>query len=142
MKLRTGLRIEGAKQNTDCLQLLKDIYGQKQSGIVLNQYILQGPLNTSFKQSDIDKCAFYQDSGLSFFCVYYRCLLITSSKYMQISIAEFKDTKKCQCKFYLEDRGDISYYLGINFAKKNMGTSKLLSHISSTISQQNLDCIE
>ena len=28
-----------------------------------------------------------------------------------------RDAKKCQCEFDLEDRGDISYHLGINYAK-------------------------
>ena len=36
---------------------------------------------------------------------------------MERAIADLKDIKKFKLRFDLEDRGDISYYLGINYAK-------------------------
>ena len=79
MKLPTILRIKGVNQKTRYLQLLKNSYRKKQAGRVRKQYLVQGVLNICFKQSDIDKCAFYQDSGLSFFlCLLY---MLTDHKF-------------------------------------------------------------
>ena len=44
---------------------------------------------------------------------------------MERAIADLKDIKKFKLRFDLEDRGDISYYQGINFAKTRGGNLKL-----------------
>ena len=106
MKLLTSLRIKVVNQNNHCLQLMKNIYVQKQAGRVWNQYLVQGLFNIGFNQSDIDKCVFTELTSF-FFCVDYGCILIISSKYVGRSIADLKYSKTIKCNFYLEDCRDI-----------------------------------
>ena len=125
-------------RNTNCLQLLKNIYDQKQAGRLCNQYLVQELLTISFNQSDIDKCVIYQVDVILFLCVYNGCFLCPSSKSAERAISHFKDAKKIQRNFDLEDRGDISDYLGINFAKTKDGNIKLtqpqlIGHIISEV---------
>ena len=58
----------------------------------------------------------------------------TKFKYVERDIADLNDMENCQYKFDLEDPGDISCYLGINFARKKDGNIKLTqTHIISQI---------
>ena len=97
MKLPTLLRIKGLKKKTSYLQLLKNIYDQKQAGILWNQYLLQDILNIGFEQSDIDKFIFYLSDTILFFCVDDGFLLSLSSKSVERALPDLKDSKKCQC---------------------------------------------
>ena len=80
MNLPTGSIIKGENQNTHLLQLLKNIYEHKQLGILWNQYLVQRVFKISFKQSDIDRCVFFQGGVILIFYFYDGCFLTPSSK--------------------------------------------------------------
>ena len=56
--------IEMTEGNTKdyVLQLLANIYGQKQAGRVWNQYLVSKLESIGFTQSHIDECVFYRDN--------------------------------------------------------------------------------
>ena len=70
------------------------IYGQKQAGIVWNQYLVQGLLNIGVKQSDNDKCVIFQGDVILFFYVDNGYFLIPRSKSAERSIADLKDVNR------------------------------------------------
>ena len=85
---------------------------------------MQVLLNIGFKIPDIDRCVFYW-GDIILKNADYGCFLIPSSKSVERYISDLKDTKNCQCDFDLEERGDISDCLGINFAKTKDDNLKL-----------------
>ena len=55
--------IEMTQGNTkDVLQLLANLYSQKQAGRVWNQYLVSKLESIGFTQSRIDECVFYRDN--------------------------------------------------------------------------------
>ncbi len=46
------------------LQILNNLYGQKQARCVWYQYLVKGLLKLSFKQSKVDECVFYFGSSI------------------------------------------------------------------------------
>ena len=63
MKLSPGIKIKGVSNRTHCLQLLRNLYGQKQAGRVWNRYLVEEILNISFLPSKIDECFFYKGNA-------------------------------------------------------------------------------
>ena len=128
MKLLTGLRIKIVKQKTHFLQLLKNLYIQKQVLRVWNQYLSKWVLDIGFNQSGLDKCVLYWSEFIFFLYVDDVCFLIPSSKYVERDISDLRESKKYQFNFGLKDLVDILDYLGINFVNAKMSTSNLPIH--------------
>ena len=60
MKIPTGFEIENGKNLDYFLKIHRNIYGQKQSVRVWNQYLVKKLVNElGFKQSKVDECVFY-----------------------------------------------------------------------------------
>jgi Reverse transcriptase (RNA-dependent DNA polymerase) len=68
MELPKGIEMKYGNGKTQVLKLLKNLYGQKQAGRVLNQHLHQRLLELGFQQSTTDECLYYRGSLL--FVVY------------------------------------------------------------------------
>jgi len=66
MKLHLGIKIEGVSNRTHCLQLLRNLYGQKQAGRVWNRFLVEGLLNIGLTPSKVDECVFYKGNVIFF----------------------------------------------------------------------------
>ena len=121
MKLPLGLKVPGASRDTHALKLKKNIYGQKQAGRVWNKHLCKGLENIGFKQSKVDECVFYRDNVIFSFFVDDGIFYSPSAAAVDAAIADLLNERKSGSKFEIENRGDISDYLGINFDKKPDG---------------------
>ncbi|GFH44538.1 hypothetical protein CTEN210_01012 [Chaetoceros tenuissimus] len=117
MKLPAGIKIDGVTNRTHCLQLLRNLYGQKQAGRVWNRFLVEGLLNIGFKQSTIDECVFYKGNVIFFVYVDDGCFVGPNKDEIDQAIADLKNPDIAKNEYDIEDRGDLADYLGINFTK-------------------------
>ena len=127
MKLLIGLKFEGIDKSQYCLRLKKNIYGQKQAGRIWNHYLVDGLKNIGFKQSKAgDECVFYRGDVIFFVYVDDVCFISPNKESVEKAISDLKKPSLAKHKYDIEDRGDISDYLGINFRReKKDGTLHL-----------------
>ena len=118
MKLPLGLKVSGANRNTHALKLKKNIYGQRQAGRVCNKHLCKGLTNIGFKPSMVDDCVYYRDNVIFCFFVDDGIWLSPDSRAVDKTIADLFNEEKAGTKFEIENRGDISDYLGINFDRR------------------------
>ena len=117
MKLPPGIKIQGVNNKTHCLQLLRNLYGQKQAGRVWNRYLVEGLLNVGFKQSKVDECVFYKGKVIFFVYVDDGCFIGPDKAVIDQAIKDLKNPNVAKNGYDIEDRGDLSDYLGINFTR-------------------------
>ncbi|KAL7477853.1 hypothetical protein ACHAW6_003644 [Cyclotella cf. meneghiniana] len=103
--------IETTQGNTkDCIiQLLANIYGQKQAGRVWNQYLVSKLESIGFTQSCIDECVFYRDDIIFIIYVDDGIFLGTSDDQLSHVIKELTDIG-----LQIEDQGHPADYVGVN----------------------------
>ena len=65
MEIPRGAEVPGHNSKDYVLQLVKNLYGQKQAGRVWNQYLHKGLMKAGFSQSKVDECVYYRE-GLVF----------------------------------------------------------------------------
>jgi hypothetical protein len=61
MEIPQGFNFKGNKKDY-CLELTKNLYGQKQAGRVWNEYLHEGLIARGFVQSQVDMCVYYRGS--------------------------------------------------------------------------------
>jgi hypothetical protein len=59
MEIPRGIKFKGSK-STHCLELKKNLYGQKHPGRVWNGYLHHGLMASGFVQSRVDMCLYYR----------------------------------------------------------------------------------
>ena len=118
MEIPRGFQV-GNGNNKHCLQIIKNIYGQKQAGRTWAIYLKRGLLSIGFIQSLADECIFFK--GGIIFMVYVDDGIFMAPSKKEIDQA-IKDMKKI---FNLTDEGDISDYLGIKVTKLPNGSISL-----------------
>mmetsp|Transcript_11025 Transcript_11025/g.15514 ORF Transcript_11025/g.15514 Transcript_11025/m.15514 type:complete len:146 (+) Transcript_11025:368-805(+) len=96
--------------------LIKNLYDQKQAGRVWHEHLKKGLKNIEFEQSDFDGCVFYR--GATIFFVY-----VDDGVFVSLDDGEINKaiTELKKLDFKLEDQGDLSDYVGINFRKVEDG---------------------
>ena len=62
MKLPRGIELPGVSNDTHCLRLKKNIYGQKQVGREWVKHLQAGLRNIGFTPSKVDECVWYRDN--------------------------------------------------------------------------------
>jgi hypothetical protein len=125
MKMPKGIVVPGYPPDKFCLKLVKNIYGQKQAGRVWNQHLCEGLRNIGFTQSKIDECVWYRNDVVFMFYVDDGIFCSPRKKSVDDAIADLRDPKKAGHSYDLEDKGDITDYLGINFEILHDGRLKL-----------------
>ena len=68
MELPQGIETVHGSSKDHVLQLLSNLYGQKQAGRVWNSYLVEKLEEIGFKPSLVDDCVFYRDNVI--FIVY------------------------------------------------------------------------
>jgi hypothetical protein len=66
MEIPKGVTLEGAYRKDYVLQLLKNLYGQKQAGCEWYKHLVQGILKIGFKCSKVDECILYYKKSILF----------------------------------------------------------------------------
>ena len=122
MELPKG--IEPKDDNVDkkgyVLQLLKNLYGQKQAGRVWSLFLKEKLEAIGFVVSEFDECLFYRDNVMFIVYVDDGIFVSTSDDAIDKAIQDLKDQK-----LNLEDQGDIKDYLGVNVTELDNGKIKL-----------------
>ena len=121
MKLPLGLKVPGASRATHALKLKKNIYGQKQAGRVWNKHLCKGLENIGFRPSKVDECVYYRGNVIFCFFVDDGIFYSPDTEAVDTAIADLLNEEKAGTKFEIENRGDVSDYLGINFDTKPDG---------------------
>ncbi len=117
MEIPKGVRLQGVKNNKDyVLQLIRNLYGQKQAGRVWYQHLVRGLEKIGFTRSKIDECVFYYNKSV--LLVYVDDSILMGPDEQELKYL----TKK---KFEIEEEGDIGDYLGIQIQRKDDGSMVL-----------------
>ena len=125
MSLPKRITTKDGNKDTHVLKLNKNIYGGRNSGRVWNDYLKTGLENIGFEQSTSDECVYFRKDVIFFFYVDDGIFLSPNQGSINKAMADLMNTKKAKQKFKVDDQGDISYYLGINFDQLPDGSLKL-----------------
>jgi hypothetical protein len=118
MEIPRGFHFQGSRKS-HVLQILQNIYGQKQAGRVWNQHLTKGLLARGFKQSWFDECVFYKDGCVVLIYVD-DTIICGPTKALVDAVVEALATG-----FDVSDEGDISDYLGVKVERHPQGKIKL-----------------
>jgi Reverse transcriptase (RNA-dependent DNA polymerase) len=119
MELPKGIDFPELDRNTQCLEILKNVYGGKDAGRTWYLYLKDGLQQLGFQQSLQDECVFYR--GKTIFLVYTDDAIIIDPTESGIN----KCIKDLQSKFTVDDQGTIEDYLGVQVTRLDDGSYKL-----------------
>ncbi len=120
MELPTGIVVKGGNSTDHVLNLLRNLYGQKQAGRVWNEYLVEKLREINFSQSLVDDCVFYQDDVI--FIVYVDDGIFLGPSDEKISNAI---TKLQNLELDIEDQGHPANYVGVAIKRLRNGSIKL-----------------
>ena len=121
MKLPRGISIPGISNDTHALKLKKNVYGQRQAGRVWVQFLQEGLRNIGFVPSMVDECVWYRGDVIFTFYVDDGILWCPREEGIEEFLRDIRDEKLAKAKYDIEDKGDITDYLGINFEQLDNG---------------------
>ena len=120
MKVPVGVTINGTPKDY-ALKLNKNVYGQKQSGRVWNNYLTRKLIKeVGFKQSKIDPCVFYK--GKAMYVLYTDDSILAGPNRPEL-LKIIEDIRKAKLNITVE--GDLQDFLGVNIDRKPDGTIHL-----------------
>jgi hypothetical protein len=116
MEIPKGIRVDGAEDGEEyVLQLVRNLYGQKQAGRVWYQYLVDGLLEIGFTRSNVDECVFYYKNSVLLVYVDDSILMGSDNNELAYLLQEL------QKKFKVQEEGDLCDYLGIEIKKEDGG---------------------
>jgi Reverse transcriptase (RNA-dependent DNA polymerase) len=116
MQIPKGFAIDGKTRKTHVLQLIKNLYGQKQAGRVWNQHLHNKLLELGWEQSKADECLYYHGDVL--FIVYVDDGILVSPNKSNI-----ETQLSCLQKYFnISVEGDLADYVGVNIEKLDNNT--------------------
>ena len=119
MKIPKGIHIADVpkeEQHKYLLKLVKNLYGQKQTGRVWNQHLVRNPKKLGFTQSNVDECVFYFKRSI--FLVYTDDTILLEPDQKELD----QIYKMLQMAFNIQDEGNLCDYLGIHITRRDDGT--------------------
>jgi len=124
MEIPKGVCIEEedgtiAKMGKYVIQLVNNLYGQKQAGWVWNQHLIRSLKRLGFVKSRVDECVFYFRSII--FLVYTDDTIFMGPNKKEMDYI----IKLLGSAFRVQEKGDVSDYLGIKISKTNDGKTLL-----------------
>lgn len=125
MKLPKGITTAEGSRDSHVLKLKKNIYDGRNSGRVWYDYLTEGLENIGFQKSSIDECLYCRKDVIFFFYVDDRIFLSPSNDNIDKAVKDLMNQYKAKRKFNVDDQGDITDYLGINFDLMDDGKYKL-----------------
>jgi hypothetical protein len=121
MKTPKGFSIHEGNTDNYVLNVLRNIYGQKQAGRVWNQYLTNKLIGTlGFTQSKMDECVFYR--GNTMYALYTNGSILAGPDKEEIKQVMI-DLKKA--KLNITEAGDLEDFLGVQIERKKDGTVHL-----------------
>jgi Reverse transcriptase (RNA-dependent DNA polymerase) len=115
IEIPKGFEFEGSR-DTHCLHVLKNIYGGKDAGQTWNLHLVKGLKELGFDQSKTNECVFFR--GSTIFMVYVDNGILIDPDGSKIDQA----MNDLQSKFEVQDKGDLSDYLGVKIQKHPDGS--------------------
>jgi hypothetical protein len=112
MELPQGIQTAAGNSKDHVLQLLMNIYGQKQAGRVWNEYLVDKLDSIGFKPSLIDSSVFYRDDVIFMVYVDNGIFLGNNDTQLQDAIKELQGLG-----LNIEDQGHPADYVGVNISK-------------------------
>ena len=129
MKVPAGYHLNDADPDTQCLQLIKNVYGTKQGPRTWSKHLVRGLKKIGFTQSSVEPCLFYR--GTVSFLIYVDDGILAGPSDDDIEQA-IEDLMKAN--FDIEDMGNIKDYLGVQVRRTNDGGLLLTqSHLIDSI---------
>ncbi len=119
MELPRGVKLPGYQRNKHCIQVLKNIYGGKDSGRTWFLHLKKGLEELGFVQSRYDECVFFR--GTTIFMVYTDDGIFLDPYKANVD----KCLKDMEGKFIIEDQGNLADYLGVQVSTHGDGTMSL-----------------
>ena len=109
MELPRGVDLKGRNSNTHVLRLLKNIYGQQQSGKVWSDYLRDKLISIGFVTSPVEKCLYIRRNVIFLFYVDDRIFSSPDASAIDEVIQDIKGLG-----LDMEGQGNIEDYLGVN----------------------------
>ncbi len=119
MELPQGIQTATGNSKDHVLQLLKNVYGQKQAGCVWNKYLVDKLDSISFKPSVIDSSVFYRDDVIFMVYVDDGIFLGNNDTQLQDAIKELQGLG-----LNIKDQGHPADFVGVNISKLRYGSYK------------------
>ena len=127
MDIPRGFVFQGSKK-THCLELVKNLYGQKQAGRVWNEYLHNGLIARGFVQSKVDMCLYYRGNVAILIYTDDGIFVRPTPGEIDEVIALLKlpagNGKEFRA-FNMTDEGNLSDYLGVKVEHLPNGNTKL-----------------
>ncbi|KAL7474048.1 hypothetical protein ACHAW6_000046, partial [Cyclotella cf. meneghiniana] len=117
MEIPYGIETTTGNTRDYVLQLLANIYGQKQAGRVWNQFLVQKLESIGFTQSKIDECVFYREDVIFIVYVDDGIFLGQSDDQLTGIIKELTELG-----LEVEDQGHPNDYVGVNIKRLSDGS--------------------
>jgi len=117
MEIPYGIETTTGNTRDYVLQLLANIYGQKQAGRVWNQFLVQKLESIGFTQSRIDECVFYREDVIFIVYVDDGIFLGQSDDQLTGIIKELTEIG-----LEVEDQGHPADYVGVNIKRLPNGS--------------------
>jgi hypothetical protein len=111
MEIPKGFECEGSR-DTHVLQLIKNLYGQKQAGRVWNQHLVKQLSQLGFRQSQVDECVFYYRHSI--FLMYMDDTILMGPDEAELDVV----VSLLKSAFQVEVEGNLCDYLGINIKRQ------------------------
>jgi Reverse transcriptase (RNA-dependent DNA polymerase) len=116
MHIPNGFEIQGKTRQTHVLQLIKNLYGQKQAGCIWNQHLHNKLIELGWKQSKADECLYYYGEVL--YIIYVDDGILVSPSQEKID----KQLLNLQQHFNISVEGNLADYVGVNIEKIDQQT--------------------
>ena len=120
LRIPQGFNPRRGSRKTHALQLLRNVYGQKQAGHVWNQFLDAALTKIGFIPSDVDPCLYFK-LGIVLVVYIDDCILFSpDNSLIDATIEKLRDAK-----FNIEDQGTINDFLGIKVERFPEGVIRL-----------------
>ena len=124
LQLPDGIETESGNIRTHVLKILRNVYGQKQSGKVWDNFLSENLFNIGFEWSKIDMCVFYRVNLV--FLVY-----VDDGMFFSLDGTSIHDVIKelNDSKLKLEDQGHPTDDVGVNIKKQGDGSYEFMQSV-------------
>ena len=117
MQLPVGINLKEGNRKTHVLKLKKKLYGQKQGSRIWFLHLTKILKQLKYRQSSFDECIFTKGNLILFFYADDSVFLCPDKSKVDDTIQELRDAK-----LEMEDQGDLTDYLDINFTYQKDGS--------------------
>jgi hypothetical protein len=127
MEIQKSICIRAKDGEEYVLQLVRNLYGQKQAGRIWYQYLVDGLLEIGFTWSNVDECVFYYNNSVLLVYVDDSILMGPDDNELAYLLQEL------QKRFKVQQEGDLCDYLGIEIKKEDGGITLMQPQLFESI---------